>query len=318
MAGVKSVSNVQGQQAAAAIKQKNKNKPQNFATSDHGGLHIAQDDRYIGFVPTYNNCVTRFFANLFGWSYQVTANGNTYHVERSKYLEFLNANTVHSEEITSSTVWDHLDLSKLALKPDASSGLMRDHISAQKAERLYKLMVHALVVENDVEKAKLFAGKGALLDTSFWIRDNVEETFTQVAEGLPDDQPTEFAAAHLTPLLYAAEKGHDQFCEFLEELKANADLKGEYVLFTKKTEEVNPSTTVAYDSEETESDGSLKTCVTLKTISTLEIEDYITTKFIVSYNTETGKIERKEGSSNPVKEFYQKPLESLTTQCKIS
>ncbi len=318
MASVKSVTNTQGQASAAAIKQKNKNKAQNFATRDHGGVHIAQGDRYVGFVPTYNNCVTRFFANLLGWSYQITADGNTYDVERGKYLEFLNAHTVHDQEITTASVWDNLDLSKLTLKPEGSIGLMRDHISAEKAERLYKRMIHALVVENDVEKAKLFAGKGALVDTSFWIRDNVEGTFAAVAEGLPDDEPQEFAAAHLTPLLYAAEKGHDQFCDFLEELKANTNLKGEYVIFTKTTKEENPSTSFAYDNESTEDDGSLKTCITLKTISTLEIEDYITTKFTISYNPETGKIERKESTEEPLKQQYQKPLETYTTQCKIS
>jgi len=298
------------------VKQKNKKgTSQNFATSDHGGVHIAKDGKYVGFVPTYNNCVTRFFANLFGWSYQVTLGGNTYHVERSKYLEFLNNNSEHDAEITSSNVWDFLDLSKVALKPSENAPLMRDQISASKAARLFKLMLHALVIENDVEKAKLFAGKGALIDTSYWLRENVEETFTTVDEGLPDDEAVDFAAARLTPLLFAADKGYVQFCQFLEQLKVDTAAKGEYVLFSKTTREEPNDTKVGDDYENVRSDGSLQTCFELKTFSTLNIDDLITTKFIITYNPETGKIERKESKQDSVKNHYTKPLECVTTQC---
>lgn len=283
-------------------------KPSLYATVDGGRLHMAVDDQYAGSVDSYNNFITKFFANLFGWSTQVTVNGKTRHVNKADYAKWLANNTAGVEMAKG------LDLNLIEVKAASGQGRMRDHISADKANRLFKKMVVALSVNKDVETAKKHAGKGANIDSYFWVRDNLPISFASLRDDLRDDKAIDFKAGHYTPLLYAAEKGQTQFVDFLLQLEANTEAAGEYVHFSKKILEVNPVTSVFKVEESNTTDGRKHTRVTLKTSTVLQIEDQLTPEMEIRFSSDTGLLTQKESRASVVIERYSKSIERYTTR----
>lgn len=289
-------------------------KPQVYTTVDNGKLHIGIDENYAGSIDSYNNFLTRFFAKLFGWSTEMTINNKTRQVSKSDYMRWLNSNTAYSN-VTKETVQNFADFHKLDVKAaDGSLGRMRDHLSQYKTEKLFEKMVLALAVNKDVDAAKKYAAKGANLDGYFWVRDSLPISFTTIKADLDDDKAVEFRAGHLTPLLFAAERGYKTFCDFLRKLQANQNLVGEYVLFSKKVIEVSPITTLVKSEEFKSNDGRVLTRITLKTSTTLQIEDQTTPKVDCKFAPDTSAMIKIETKSPAVVEKYSKELERFTTR----
>ncbi len=288
-------------------------KPQVYTTVDGGRIHFGVDENYAGSIDSYNNFVTKFFANLFGWSANVEINGKTRSVNKSDYVKWLNSNTAYNN-VTSSNVKAYLDFHTLEIKALGGQGRMRDHLSADKTRKLFEKMTIALAVNKDYDAAKKYAGKGANVDNFFWIREGLPLSLTTLTEDLPDDKAIEFRAGRYTPLLFAAEKNNKAFTDFLLTLDASPFAQGEYVLFTKKILDVNPVTTMVKSEEFKSNDGRLLTRVTLKTATELNIEDQITPKVEFTFHPETGSLKKAESKSPVVLERYTKNLERFTTR----
>lgn len=288
-------------------------KAQLFATVDAGRLHVGLGENYVGSIDSYNNFVTKFVANLFGWSTKITIDGKTRHVNKTDYFKWLNDNTANAP-LTKSGLGDYTDLHLLEIKILEGQGRMRDHLSAHKTRRLFEKMVLALVGNKDFESAKRYAGKGANVDDYFWVREGQPISLSTLTAELADDKAYDFRAGHYTPLLYAAEKNDKVFCEFLRKLQANPFAQGEYVQFTKRIMEVNPVTTIFKSEEFTSSDGRLLTRVTLKTSTQLQIEDQVTPKVDILFDPETNAISKVESRQPIVVEKYSKNIERYTTR----
>lgn len=288
-------------------------KAQLFATVDGGRLHVGVGENYVGSIDSYNNFVTKFVANLFGWSTKVTLNGKTRHVNKTDYVKWLNNNTANAP-VTKSGLGAFTDMHLLEIKAIEGQGRMRDHISADKSRRLFEKMVQALVVNKDFNSAAKYAGKGANLDDYFWVREGQPISVSTLTADLADDKAYDFRAGHYTPLLYAAEKNNKVFCDFLRKLQANPFAQGEYVQFTKRIMEVNPVTNIFKNEEFTSSDGRLVTRITLKTTTQLQIEDQVSPKVDIIFDPEANAIIKLESRQPVVVEKYSKNIERYTTR----
>lgn len=288
-------------------------KAQLFATVDGGRLHVGLGENYVGSIDSYNNFVTKFVANIFGWSTKVTIDGKTRHVNKTDYVNWLNNNTANAP-VTKSALGAYTDLHLLEIKTIEGQGRMRDHLSADKSRRLFEKMVVALVANKDFEAAKKYAGKGANVDDYFWVREGQPISLSTLTADLADDKAYDFRAGHYTPLLYAAEKNNKLFCDFLRKLQANPFAQGEYVQFTKRIMEVNPVTSILKSEEFTSSDGRLLTRITLKTSTQLQIEDQVTPKVDIIFDPETNAISKLESRQPIVVEKYSKNIERYTTR----
>ncbi len=281
-----------------------------YSTVDGGRVHVGLEENYAGSIDSYNNFLTRCVAKLFGWSTQVTIDGKCRHVNKSDYIRWLNNNTAH-KDVTAENVAGFLDVALLEIKAESTQGAMRDHVSAERARLLFEKMVKALVVNNDFVAAKKYAGKGANLDDSFWIREGYPLSLTGLKADLPEDKALEFRAGRYTPLLYAAEKGNKAFCDFLVKLKANTFAHGEYLQFTRIRSELNPITDIQ-SAEDVLLDNDLRTRIKLKTTTTIQFEDQVTPKTESIYNIETGKLTRIESKAPVVIERFSKPQERIS------
>ena len=298
--------------ASSYVQTKTTQKSKLYATVDGGRLHLGQDEQYVGSIDSYNNFLTKFFANIFGWSTQVTINGKTRHVNKTDYTNWVNNNTAHVG-VTRDLVGGYLDINLLDIKKDPSQGRMRDHLSAGKTKTLWEKMVAALADKKDFEAAKKYAGKGANLDDYFYVREGHSISHTTLTDGLEDDKEVDFRAGYYTPLLYAAEKNNKVFCDFVRTLDANTSLKGQYLQFTKKTNDVNQQTNVVSEDVFTGSDNRTITKVTLKTSFVRQIEDQVTPKVDILFNPETSTLSKQESKSPVVIERYSKPIEFYST-----
>ena len=288
-------------------------KSQLYATVDGGRLHVGLDEHYVGSIDSYNNFITKFVANLLGWSTQITVDGKTRHVDKADYTKSANNNTAHTTA-TKDALAGFADLHLLEVKVKEGPERMRDYLSTGKSRRLFEKMVVAMCVNKDFEAAKKYASKGANLDDYFWIREGYPIALTTLKADLADDKAIDFRAGYYTPILYAAEKNNKVFCDLLRKLKASFVAQGQYVQFVKKIAEINPITTVEKNEEFTASDGRKLTRLTLKTVSELLIEDQLTPKVDFTFNPETNALSKVESRSPVVIEKYSKTLERITTR----
>ncbi|MBS0656376.1 MAG: hypothetical protein JSR46_11415 [Verrucomicrobia bacterium] len=249
-----------------------------FTTVDNGKLHVAVGNRYVGAIDSYNNCVSRFVANLFGWSEQVAINGKVRHVEREEYIRFLNENTVYND-VCADNIKNYVDFNALKIEPMEDKGTMRQNISQYKANYLFQKLASAIVDKADYEKAKKLVGKGADLDRFFWVREGQGISFTTLTAGLSKKNALEFQAGRYTPLLYAAVVNNKSFAEYLDSFGADCSAQGETLKFKRKIVGVSPGGTVV---RTTESDSHIQQRVETSTI--LDMQDITVPQYYIQCN----------------------------------
>ncbi len=209
-----------------------------YLVRDRGKLHIGINDGYSGSINSYNNFFTRLIAWTFGWSVQITANGRAYHVDKESYTDWLEQATGQHSGQTKNL---NLNLHALSfLKPN--QGLMRQYLSEAKTTRLYYKLVEALT-DGDFERAKLYAGKGAEVNGSFWYREQFGISYTTLKDNLPES-PLDIQAQHVSPLLFAAGRQNSDLCQFLCRLGADQRATGQKVHFRRIIENVQTSTSL--------------------------------------------------------------------------
>jgi hypothetical protein len=249
-----------------------------FTTVDNRKLHVAVGDRYVGSISSYNNCVSQFFANLFGWSEQVAINGKIRYVEKEDYIRFLNENSAYADA-SMDNIKNYVDFNALKIEPMEDKGTMRQNISQYKADLLFQKLVSAMVDKVDYEKGKKLVGKGADLDRFFWVRDVVGVSFTTLTAGLSRKNAFEFQAGRYTPLLYAAVVNNKPFAEYLSFFGADLSAQGETLKFERKIVGVSPGGTVV---RTTESDNLVQQTVQTSTI--LDMQDITVPQYYIQYN----------------------------------
>lgn len=286
-------------------------RQQIYTTVDGGRLHVGANTCYAGSINSYNNCVSQFFAKMLGKSVEIMVNNKTRSVEKKDYVKWINEYTA-LKDVTAKTVIDYLDLKKLAIIENEDRGTMREHLSQAKSMQLFRKLITTMA--KDFEASKKYVGKGAAINERVWIRETYGVSFSTLTAGLPEDKAVDIRAGYYTPLLYAAEKGNRTFCEFLQHFKANPQIAGETVQFTKRILEVNPETNIVKSEDFLSSDGLLTTRVTVKTTTKLQIENQVTPKHLLTFNTDTNTLMRYDSKSPVVVEKYSKQVERYSTR----
>lgn len=204
-------------------------------------LHIANDANYQGSVNSYNNWATKSFSKLFKFSTNITINNEKRCVNNKSYLKLLPQLGVNVPEDASAKEYKNFDgLTCSYLK---NRGLMRQHISTKKSDKLGKAFIHAIVAGN-MQKATDLIGKGANIDQHFWLRESYGLTFNNdPAYGLPAHNLS-LGLMQYTPLIYAAlqkefKNTDDRLLNLLEHYQANQKLTGASWAFERKITNVS-------------------------------------------------------------------------------
>jgi hypothetical protein len=316
---MKSAKGVVSKDASVYVEQdfdkpvKSQNAKKIYSTVDGGRLHVAAGENYTGSIDSYNYWITRFFANLFGWSTEININSKTYTVNKEDFARWLNNNTAYND-LTGANVAGFVDFSLFNVIPKQTLGTMRTNISAEKSDRLFVKLVNALVLKNDIEAAQKYVGKGANLDKTYWVRDGYPISFQNLTTGIDAEKATTFDATLYTPLLYAAEHSNQAFCDFLQTFKADTSISGQSVLFTRATEERNKVTSIDKTEEFKSNDGRTITRLTLLTTYNLAIEDTVAPQYEIYFDEKTNSIVDAASKSPVVIEKYSKNKELRTVR----
>lgn len=182
-------------------------------------LHVAQDAHYQGSVNSYNNGFTKAFSKLFGLSSRITINNESKFVNKKSYGKFLAA-----LDLTPSKNEPMKNFDTLPCSFRKDQGLMREHISSKKANKLGKKFIQAILA-NDMQKATDLIGKGAQIDKNFWLRDRYGVSFEGITKDL-GHQSASFQAANYTPFLYAVSRNNQELKDMLQSYRANEGLTG--------------------------------------------------------------------------------------------
>lgn len=256
-----------------------------FTTVDGGRLHVAVDNRYVGSVNSYNNWVTQTVAALWGWSEKVTINNKTRHVDKDDYIAFLNANTDYTGAKVDN-IKDYVDFNAMRIEPMQEKGTMRQNISHSKANWLFRKLALAIVERGDYEKAATLVGKGADLNTRFWVRDGQRISFTDLTSGLYREQAVEFRAGLYTPLLYAAAVNNQFFTNYVCHFNPDLNIQGEILKFERKIVNVSPGWTEVTTEEVESHDTHNVTRQTVKASTILQMQDIKTPQYFIQFNPE--------------------------------
>lgn len=139
-----------------------------YTTLSNRRLHIAADHGlYLGSVDSYNNCITQFFAWLFGLSIAVDFGGQQRIVNAASYDQLLRTLCPRVEAITQR----HLFRNVIATinPPDYREKMWRKIAHDDSLSLLARL--GQAIADNDVEAARKWIGKGANLDVDYFARE---------------------------------------------------------------------------------------------------------------------------------------------------
>jgi len=204
-----------------------------YSTVDHGRTHIAFNERYQGSIDSYNNFFTKFFANLFGLSVDVTIGSKTRRLNKKSYIEFLSSHGTPGVTTKSIHSYTHLDPASTPY-PRIDRGFMRQHLSASKVDTLSRKVIHSLRA-GDQNRASSFLGKGADPNALFWVRGNDGQTMFHCSfqEGLPHQTIPAFTAVQYSPLLYARATGQRAAASRLQQYGADGTQRGQIFNFQR-------------------------------------------------------------------------------------
>lgn len=208
-----------------------------YTTVDKNRLHIADENSHFGgSINSYNNFLTRFFANLFRKSIVININEKKRTVNRKSYEVFLNKNgIVASKENLKEFV--NFNTAMVKRTQDwTQNHYMRYHLTRSKSKKLFKKMIHALYNQKITEAQKL-AGKGANIELVFWERGAFGLSFNELGSRLPK-RSLEFHATRYNTILYAAKKGCAEFVQFLLKIGSGTDYVGETVKYKRRISHV--------------------------------------------------------------------------------
>lgn len=290
-----------------------------FTTVDGGRLHVAAEDRYVGSINSYNNWFTKFFANLFGWSQDVSFNGKVRCVEKSDYIKFL-ANSTSYKEATLDRIKDYVDYNALKVVPTADRGTMRQNISEGKADYLFRKLTKAMVNDEDFDKAAKYIGKGADVDGQFWVREGQGISFRNLTDSLPREKSFQMQAGRYTPLLYSAAKNNKAFssyiCTFNPSLNAEGEIaaEGETLRFERKIMEVNPIEEVQSRENFISEDGRALTRYRIKTTTTLRLQDIKTPLYTIRYDMKENDLVWTESKEREKETNYDSQIVRYSTR----
>jgi hypothetical protein len=191
-----------------------------YTTVDGGRLHVAHDEKYAGSINSYNNWLTKLFSKILFLSKDIKLNGKIRTVNKKDYANFL------------ANVKDNI----------SKAILMRAHLSNSKGDKLFRKLISA-IDKNDSTTAQKLVGKGAFINSKFWILENDPITFRtdhvisfgKITDGLLQNHPTplQFKATHFTPLIYAVTKEMNDLSNFLLKFRAITLHNGETVNFER-------------------------------------------------------------------------------------
>lgn len=204
-----------------------------YVTKDNGRLHIAADEYYQGSTNSYNNFLTRAFTKLFGVSTNVTMNGKTRCVNKKSYVKLLQH--LGAAEASPKTLDNYKDFNAIQFNVVKDRGLMREHLTAYKTDKLGKKLVNAIVHHDDFLTQKAL-GKGAKVNQHFWIRgyDNRIVFDSKFTPGLPHMKINPFKATQFTPFLLAVSSNNQALASILKKYGANSTVQGQEVTFSRE------------------------------------------------------------------------------------
>jgi hypothetical protein len=237
-------------------------------------LHVANDANYQGSINSYNNGFTKSFSKLFGISSKIKINDETKCVNKKSYRKLLAA-----LDLTPSKNEPMKNFDTLSCSFRKDQGLMREHISSKKGDKLGKEFIRAILA-NDMQKATDLIGKGAQIDKHFWVREHHGLSFKHLTDGLSDQSLSPFKAVRYTPFLCAVDNKNQKLRKLLEQYQANQGLTGEACEFERKILNVHYQTNFqnAY-----RSDGYFDTNV-VSTTRIVDGQDYYRGCSQLSYN----------------------------------
>lgn len=195
-----------------------------YKTVDNGRLHLAKDEYYIGSVNSYNNCITRFFANLFKKTIKVFIAGEEHCFNAKSYRNMLQR---YGVEVNLENIGQFSKLEEFQILPQEHS-LMRANLSISKVNKLTRRLINALH-QNNVNLAKQYVGQGADINHFYWDRGNHGISFKDLKDGLPNTS-LNMTATKYTPFMKARELGYQNLGDFMVDAKATP-CEGEVVNF---------------------------------------------------------------------------------------
>jgi len=193
-------------------------------------LHIAAGEYYQGSINSYNNLFTKLL--FWGKSRKITINGESFRVNKKSYDKFLIS--LKADLPTAKLSKEFVGLPVTVLR---DRGQMRSHLRAFKTRRLGQKLIHALVVEKDMQLAKKYIGQGAAVDKHFWLlEDHVNPRIclnTHFSEDLAQKTLQPFTSTRYTPYLFAIASSQFAVRDFLEKVGVNREMKGEICTFSR-------------------------------------------------------------------------------------
>lgn len=189
-------------------------------TKDNGRLHIANGVDYQGSVKKYDNPIVKLITKLFNYSTEITINETKVCVKNKSYLKLLKQlGVVDSSAPEGTSVKEYKNFDRLTCTYLKNRGLMRQHISTGKSDKLGRECIKAFI-NKDMQGAAELMGRGANINMFFWQREKYGLTFRKgYYEVLTNDGDLE--AIKTTPFLYAAITKNDQLMGLLQKYRAN-------------------------------------------------------------------------------------------------
>ena len=203
-----------------------------YSTVDRGRTHIAFDEQYQGSVNSYNNFFTKFFANLFSLSIDVTVGSKIRRLNKKSYIDFLSSHAIPGVTCKSVSSYSRLDAASIPCSPGL--GFMRQHLSVSKIDSLSCKLIRSIRAQ-DQNKAINFLGKGANPNYLFWVRGNDGQTVLHgsLEEGLPHQTIPVFASTLYSPLLYTKASNQHEIARRLEQFGADRIQRGQVRSFQR-------------------------------------------------------------------------------------
>ena len=186
-----------------------------YHTIDRNRLQIADSDsKYMGSINSYNNAITRFFADLCDLSMKIDINGKTRHVNINSYHKFLRLHTNITFPTalictTHSPVYSYINFSQTMDKHGnkntwENNGYICVHLSNSKSLRLGEKLIRS-IWDGKYPQAIDYAGKGADIEIKFWDRGNYGLSF-QACTNLDFDHSMQIPMKSHSPLSYVTQK----------------------------------------------------------------------------------------------------------------
>lgn len=199
------------------------------STVDNGRTHLSYNGLSIDSIDSYNNCFTKLFAWVFGWSVSVEIDGKIRSLNKADYANWINSHT-DQIGITASATAQFTKLCLLNIRPPQAHALpINQLLSPQRADTLFRKLVRNF---HNPLLCTSYVKKGASLNQTFWTRGEYGISFGGKTDGLPDKK-IQANICKYTPLLYAADRAAPELCLLMKSLGASPEIHGERYDFSR-------------------------------------------------------------------------------------